>query len=100
MDFEAGYTTSIFDRSNDVRFKVNVYNYDIRQSIYGIRAGVDIMPWNGALDLRYEIGRDQLYGSYQTVGGFVNIPLDIEPPAKVTINGELVLSVGPSCCNL
>jgi hypothetical protein len=23
-----------------------------------------------------------------------------EPPAKVTINGELVLSVGPSCCNL
>ncbi len=78
MDFEAGYTTSIFDRSNDVRFKVNVYNYDIRQSIYGIRAGVDIMPWNGALDLRYEIGRDQLYGSYQTVGGFVNIPLDID----------------------
>jgi hypothetical protein len=23
-----------------------------------------------------------------------------EPPAKVTINEELVLSVGPSCCNL
>ncbi|MCX5874181.1 MAG: inverse autotransporter beta domain-containing protein, partial [Deltaproteobacteria bacterium] len=78
MDLEAGYTTSLFDKAHDLRFKVNMYNYDTRYNIYGIRAGVDVMPWNGALILRYEVGRDQLYGSYQTVGGLVNIALNFD----------------------
>ncbi|MFH0958122.1 MAG: inverse autotransporter beta domain-containing protein [Pseudomonadota bacterium] len=78
MDLEAGYTTSLFERTPDLRFKINAYNYDTRQSSYGLRGGVDIMPWNGSVIMRYEIGRDQLYGSYQTVGGFINIPLNLE----------------------
>jgi len=78
MDFEGGYTTSLFDRTPDIRFKINAYNFDTRQSAYGLRGGVDIMPWNGTVIMRYEIGRDQLYGSYQTVGGFINIPLNLE----------------------
>ncbi|MFA6224226.1 MAG: inverse autotransporter beta domain-containing protein [Desulfomonilaceae bacterium] len=78
MDFEAGYTTSLFDNSHDLRFKLNIYNYDVRYSVYGVRGGVDFKPWSGALILRYEVGRDQIYGSYETVGGFVNIPLNLD----------------------
>lgn len=78
MDFEAGYTTSVFDRSPDMRFKFNAYNYDTRQNSFGLRGGVDLMPWNGSVILRYEVGRDHLYGSYQTVGGFLCIPLNLE----------------------
>jgi hypothetical protein len=78
MDFEAGYTTSLFDKSHDLRFKLNIYNYDVHYSVYGVRGGVDFKPWNGALILRYEVGRDQIYGSYETVGGFVNIPLNLD----------------------
>ena len=78
MDFELGYSHALFGRSPDLRARINAYNYDIRQAIWGFKGGVDLTLLNGALTFRGEVGRDQLYGSYQTVGAFVNIPIRLD----------------------
>ena len=78
MDFELGYSHALFGRAPDLRARVNAYNYDVRQNIWGFKGGVDLTVLNGALTFRGEVGRDQLYGSYQTVGAFVNIPMRLD----------------------
>lgn len=78
MDFELGYSHALFGRQPDLRARINAYNYDTTKSIWGFKGGADLTALNGALILRGEIGRDQLYGTYQTVGAFVNIPIRLE----------------------
>lgn len=78
MDFELGYSHALLGRAPDLRARINAYNYDIREAIWGFKGGVDLTLLNGALTFRGEIGRDQLYGSYQTVGAFVNIPIRLD----------------------
>lgn len=78
MDFELGYSHAVLGNTPDLRARLNAYNYDATQSKWGFRGGADLATLNGALTLRAEIGRDQLFGSYQTVGAFVNIPVQID----------------------
>ncbi len=92
MDFELGYSHALFGRAPDLRARVNAYNYDIRQGIWGLKGGVDLTVLNGALTFRGEIGRDQLYGSYQTVGAFVNIPIRLDN--VFTLKSPFVLAGG------
>ncbi len=77
-DFEIGFSHAIFGRNPDFRARINAYNYDTTQNIWGFKGGADLTALDGAMILRAEIGRDQLYGTYQTVGAFVNIPIRLD----------------------
>ena len=94
MDFELGYSHALFGRAPDLRARINAYNYDVRQSIWGFKGGVDLTVLNGALTFRGEVGRDQLYGSYQTVGAFVNIPMRLDN--IFTFKSPFVMAGGPT----
>lgn len=93
MDFELGYSHAIFARTLDFRARINAYNYDINQTLWGFKGGADLTTLNGALTLRAELGRDQLYGSYQTVGAFINIPIRLDN--IFTYQSPFVFAGGP-----
>ena len=92
MDFELGYSHAVLGNTPDLRARINAYNYDTTQSKWGFKGGADLATLNGALTLRAEIGSDQLYGSYQTVGAFVNIPIKLDN--ILGFKSPLVLTAG------
>ncbi len=94
MDFEIGYSHAVLGNTPDLRARLNAYNYDTTQNMWGFKGGADLSAFNGALTLRAEIGRDQLYGSYQTLGAFVNIPVRLDN--IFTFNSPFVFAGGPS----
>jgi hypothetical protein len=78
FDVQAGYSHALFNRALDLRLKVIGYRFDIGTAVQGWRGGADLTSRNGMLTLRYEHGRDQLNGDYNTVGGFVTVGCQLE----------------------
>jgi len=83
-DVEAGYSQSLFNQAVDLRLKATGYQFDIGSAVYGWRTGADLTTRDGVFSLKYEYGHDQVNGSYNTVGGFVNIGFQLEN----VLNGE------------
>jgi hypothetical protein len=77
-DIEAGYSQSLFNQAVDLRLKATGYQFDIGSAVYGWRTGADLTTRDGVFSLRYEYGRDGINGSYNTVGGFVNVGFQLE----------------------
>ena len=78
LDLEAGYSHALFNQALDLRLKLAGYQFDVRDKVYGWRGGADLTTRDGVLTLRYEYGSDLLNGSYNTVGGFVNVGFQLE----------------------
>ena len=83
-DVEAGYSQSLFNQAVDLRLKATGYQFDIGSPVYGWRTGADLTTRDGVFSLKYEYGHDGVNGSYNTVGGFVNIGFQLEN----VLNGE------------
>ena len=78
FDVEAGYSHALFDHALDLRLKFAGYQFDVGNAVYGWRGGADLTTRDGMFTLRYEYGKDRLNGSYNTVGGFVNVGFQLE----------------------
>ncbi len=72
-DIEAGYSHPLFNQALDLRLKLTGYQFDIGNNVYGWRTGADVTTRDGVFTVRYEYGRDRVNGSYNSIGGFVNI---------------------------
>lgn len=78
FDAEAGYSHALFSRSLDLRFKLIGYQFDIGTAVQGWRGGADLTTRDGVFTVRYEYGHDRVNGSYNAVGGFVTLGLQLE----------------------
>lgn len=77
-DFEAGYSHRLFSPDFGFRLKAAGYRFDVGAPVHGWRAGADLTVWSGMCELRYEAGADSFNGTYQTVGAYINIPIQLE----------------------
>jgi hypothetical protein len=82
FDLEAGYSHALLDHTLDLRLKVAGYQFDVGQRVSGWRGGADLTTRDGMFTVRYEHGQDPINGSYDTVGGFVNIGFQLENVLK------------------
>ena len=77
-DIEAGVSQPLFDQALDLRLKAAGYNFNIGTAVYGWRAGADLTTRNGAFTVKYEHGQDRINGSYDTIGGYVNVGFQLD----------------------
>lgn len=83
FDLEAGYSTPLLDRSLDLRLKVTGYQFTFgSRHESGWKTGSEITTADGVFRVSVEYGNDSLYGTYGTVGGFVNVGLQLEDLLK------------------
>ncbi|MBI4966288.1 MAG: hypothetical protein HY913_23620 [Desulfomonile tiedjei] len=82
-DVEAGYSQSLFNQAFDLRLKAVGYQFDIGEKVYGWRTGGDLTTKNGTFTIRYEHGHDRIAGSYNTIGGFVNVGVQLDNLLKL-----------------
>jgi hypothetical protein len=78
FDFQAGYSHELWNGGPDLRLTATGYKFDIGNSVYGWNAGAELKSRDGMLVLRYDVGHDKVNQTYQTVGGFVNVGLQLE----------------------
>lgn len=72
-DIEAGYSQPLFNQALDLRLKLTGYQFDIGTKVYGWRTGADVTTRDGVFTVKYEWGQDAVNGSYNSLGGFVNV---------------------------
>ncbi|MFC1835188.1 hypothetical protein ACFL2Q_10695 [Thermodesulfobacteriota bacterium] len=84
FDIECGYSHALFNQALDLRLKLVGYQFDAGTPTRGWRGGADLTSRDGMFSLRYEHGSDTISGQYNTVGGFVNVGLQLEN----LLNGE------------
>lgn len=77
-DFEVGYSHPMLEETLDLRLKAAGYQFDVGSKVYGSRVGADLTTRDGMFSVRYEYGSDAINGSYNTIGGFVNVGLQLE----------------------
>lgn len=77
FDVEAGYSHQLFDGGPDLRLKVTGYQFDIGTKVYGWNTGAELKTRNGVFSLRLDAGRDRINETYYTIGGFVNVGLQL-----------------------
>jgi hypothetical protein len=78
FDLELAYSHELGDAGPDLRLKLTGYRFDARTKVYGWNAGAQVTTRNGMFSVKAEAGRDRLNGDYYTVGGFVNVGLQME----------------------
>jgi len=77
-DFQAGYSHELWNGGPDLRLKMTGYQFNIGQGVYGWNAGAELKSRDGVFVLKYDVGHDKVNRTYQTVGGFVNVGLQLE----------------------
>jgi hypothetical protein len=77
-DIEAGVSQPLFDQALDLRLKAAGYDFNIGTAVYGWRVGADLTTRNGVFTVKYEHGQDRINGAYNTIGGYVNVGLQLE----------------------
>ncbi len=77
-DIEAGVSQPLFDQALDLRLSATAYDFNIGTAVYGWRAGADLTTRDGFFTLRYQHGHDKVNGSYDTIGGYVNIGFSLD----------------------
>ncbi|MFZ5867078.1 MAG: hypothetical protein ACOYXY_14435 [Thermodesulfobacteriota bacterium] len=78
FDIEAGYSHALFNQAFDLRLKYVGYQFDIGDAVYGYMGGAELTTRDGVFSARYEHGYDRVNGSYDTIGGFVNVGFQVE----------------------
>ncbi len=78
FDIEAGYSHELYGDGPDLRLKVTGYQFDVGAKVYGWNVGAEVSTRNGLFTARADTGNDRFNGTYHTVGGFVNIGLQLE----------------------
>ncbi len=78
FDFEAGYSRELYNGGPDLRLNVTGYKFSAGTGVYGVRGGAELKTRDGMFSVKYEAGDDRVNGTYHTVGGFVNVGLQLE----------------------
>ncbi len=78
FDLEAGYAHELWNEGPDLRLKVNAYRFSVGTPVYGWIAGAEMKSRNGMLSVKYEIGKDRINSRYHTIGGSINLGLEME----------------------
>lgn len=78
FDFQAGYSHELWNGGPDLRLSATGYKFDVGNSVYGWNAGAELKSRDGVFVLKYAVGHDRLDKTYQTVGGFVNVGLQLQ----------------------
>ena len=78
FDLEIGYSHELGEGGPDLRLKLTGYQFDIGTRVYGWNAGAEVKSRNGMFSVRAETGQDRINGTYHTVGGFVNVGLQLD----------------------
>ncbi len=76
-DVEMGYSHELGEGGPDLRLKLTGYQFDVGTKIYGWDAGAEVTTRNGVFRVKAEAGRDEINGEYYTIGGFVNIGIQL-----------------------
>jgi len=77
-DFQAGYSHELWEGGPDLRLYAAGYRFSAGYGVYGKRAGAELKTRDGMFVVKYEAARDRLNSTYHTVGGFVNVGVQIE----------------------
>jgi hypothetical protein len=77
-DFEAGYSHELWNGGPDLRLKAKGYHFDVGTNLNGYSAGAELKSRDGMFVLKYEASYDRLNNTYQTIGGYVNVGLQLE----------------------
>ncbi len=78
FDLEAGYSHELHDGGPDLRLSVNAYRFSVGTPVYGWNAGAELKSRNGMFSVKYETGEDRINSRYHTLGGSVNLGLQVE----------------------
>jgi hypothetical protein len=78
FDVEVGYSLELGAYGPDLRLKLTGYQFDVGSKVWGLNSGAEIRSRNGMFGFRVEGGRDKINNTYYTVGGFVNIGIQVE----------------------
>lgn len=81
-DFQTGYSHELWNQGPDLRLSATGYRFDSGSPVYGVNAGAELKSRDGMFVLKYQVGNDKLNGTYQTVGAFVNVGLQLENFAR------------------
>lgn len=77
-DFQAGYSHELWDGGPDLRLHATGYKFSSTTGVYGLRGGAELKSPDGMFSVQYEASDDRINGTYHSVGGFVNVGLQIE----------------------
>ncbi len=77
-DLQAGYSHELWNGGPDLRLGVTGYSFSAGSGVYGVRAGAELKTRDGRFSVKYEAGNDKVNQTYHTVGGSVNVGLQIE----------------------
>lgn len=77
-NIEAGYSHPLFNQALDLRLKLTGYQFDIGSNVYGWRTGAELTTRDAVFSVKYEHGQDRVNASYDTIGAFVNVGLQLE----------------------
>lgn len=77
-DFQVGYSHELWDHGPDFRLSATGYRFDVGSPVYGVNAGAELKSRDGMFVLKYQVGSDKLDKTYQTVGAFVNVGLQLD----------------------
>lgn len=72
----------MWNQGPDLRLSVTGYRFEVGSPVYGINAGAELKSRDGMFVLKYQVGNDKLNRTYQTVGAFVNVGVQLENLAK------------------
>ncbi len=78
FDLQAGYSHELWNRGPDLRLSATAYKFDLGNSVYGWNAGAELKSRDGMLTLRYDVGRDRVNRTWQSIGGFVNVGFQLD----------------------
>ncbi len=77
FDVSARYSIELGDYGPDLRLKATGYQFDIGTRRYGWNTEAEVRTRNGMFSVKAGTGHDPVNGWYHTVGGFVNVGLDV-----------------------
>jgi len=76
-DIQAGYSHELWEGGPDLRLYAAGYKFSSGYGVYGGRVGAELKTRDGLFVVKYEAARDPVNKTFHTVGGFVNVGLQL-----------------------
>lgn len=77
-DFQVGYSHELYNGGPDLRLSATGYKFQAGSNVYGYDVGAEIKSRDGMFVLKSDVGQDRINRTYYTVGGYVNMGLQLE----------------------